>query len=270
MVLFCNVFATQNACAARACCVLLSQKLNGMKASKIIFLALLLLLFVPASAKRTKSQNTHEYVDLGLSVNWATCNVGASKPEEDGNYFAWGETETKTSDYLFDDYKWYVSETSGLDKDNNVFVFSFNRYNNEDGKTNLDSEDDVAYVKWGGNWRMPTKEECQELIDSCTCTWETVNGVNGIRFTSKKKGYEDRSVFMPATGYHNMYSTESNHMTHRGNVVQLYSSTKDSNHDDYAFVINCGRWSEYQTTIIPEVSFVSRCSAQFVRPVCPK
>ena len=248
----------------------MSQKLNGMKASKIIFLALLLLLFVPASAKRTKSQKTHEYVDLGLSVNWATCNVGASKPEEDGKYFAWGETETKTSDYLFTDYKWYVSEASGLDTVNNVYVFSFSRYNHEDGKTNLDAEDDVAHVQWGGNWRMPTKEECQELIDSCTCTWEIVNGVNGIRFTSKKKGYEDRSVFMPATGYHNMYSTESNHMTHRGNVVQLYSSTKDSNHDDYAFVINCGRWSEYQTTIIPEVSFVSRCSAQFVRPVCPK
>ena len=132
----------------------------------------------------------HEYVDLGLSVKWATCNVGASKPEDVGGFFAWGETETKT-DYSFSTYKFSKNGSKG----------SYTKYSDNDNKTVLDLEDDVAHVKWGGNWRMPTWEEMQELIKECTWTWTELNGIEGFRVTSKKTGYEDRSIFLPVNKY---------------------------------------------------------------------
>ena len=147
----------------------------------------LMLLCIPASAQ-------HEYVDLGLSVKWATCNVGAANPEEVGGFFAWGETETK-SDYSYSTYKFSSSGSKG----------SYTKYSNNDNKTVLDPEDDVAHVKWGSNWRMPTWEEMQELIRECTWTWTEVKGIEGFRFTSKKAGYEDRSIFLPV----NQYSDEA-------------------------------------------------------------
>lgn len=127
-----------------------------------------------------------EYVDLGLSVKWAKCNVGANRPEETGGLYAWGETEPKT-DYSFSTYKFCV--------DGNRYKFS--KYNDTDGKTVLDPEDDVAHVKWGGNWRMPTWDEMQELLNRCTWTYTTQNDVEGYRVTSKVPGFEGRSIFMP-------------------------------------------------------------------------
>ena len=138
-------------------------------------------------------KTTHEYVDLGLSVKWATCNVGASKPEDNGNLYAWGETEVKEQ-YTMRTSKWGSP-------------FSLKKYNinseqgTVDNKTTLDLEDDVAHVTWGGNWRMPTREEMDELHDNCTWEWTTINGVNGYRVTSKKQGYTNRSIFLPASGY---------------------------------------------------------------------
>ena len=145
--------------------------------------SILMSLCIPASAQ-------HEFVDLGLSVKWATCNVGADKPEDVGGLFAWGETETKT-DYSFSTYKFSKNGSKG----------SYTKYSDNDNKTVLDLEDDVAHVKWGGNWRMPTWEEMQELIKECTWTWTEVNGIEGFRFTSKKAGYEDRSIFLPVNKY---------------------------------------------------------------------
>lgn len=136
----------------------------------------------------------HEYVDLGLSVKWATCNVGAANPEEVGGLFAWGETEPK-SDYSYSTYKFSKNGSKG----------SYTKYSDNDNKTVLDPEDDVAHVKWGSNWRMPTWEEMQELIRECTWTWTEVKGIEGFRFTSKKAGYEDRSIFLPV----NQYSDEA-------------------------------------------------------------
>ena len=132
----------------------------------------------------------HEYVDLGLSVKWATCNIGAANPEEVGGLFAWGETETK-SDYSYSTYKFSVNGSKG----------SYTKYSNNDNKTVLELEDDVAHVKWGGNWRMPTWEEMDELRKECTWTWTEVNGIDGFRVTSKKAGYEDRSIFLPVNKY---------------------------------------------------------------------
>lgn len=118
--------------------------------------------------------NGHEYVDLGLSVKWATCNVGANKPEEYGNYYAWGETITKSS-YTSDNSKTYgkaMNDISG------------------------NSSYDAARANWGGSWRMPTKAEMQELKDRCTWTWTTQNGVKGY----KVKGPNGNSIFLPAAG----------------------------------------------------------------------
>ena len=128
-----------------------------------------------------------DYVDLGLSVKWGTRNVGAAGPEEIGGYYSWGETETKRSPltYKFSDGQ------GGLTK-----------YDGTDGKSVLDPEDDVAHVKWGGTWRMPTSDEISELIENCTWTWASVNGEIGFLITSNKPGYTDRSIFLPdSSGY---------------------------------------------------------------------
>ena len=134
--------------------------------------------------------NGHEYVDLGLSVKWATCNVGASKPEEYGGYYAWGETEEK-SEYDLDTYKWYNRSSDALTK-----YCTYSKYGRVDNKTTLEPSDDVAHVKWGGSWRMPTKDEIEELHDKCSWTWTTVNGVNGYKVI----GPNGNSIFLPAAG----------------------------------------------------------------------
>ena len=121
--------------------------------------------------------NGHECVDLGLSIKWATCNVGASSPTDYGNYYAWGETVTK-SEYTKKNCKTY-----GISM----------------GDISGNSSYDAARANWGGSWRLPTKAECQELLDNCKSEWTTVSGVEGRRFTSKKNG---RSIFLPAAGYH--------------------------------------------------------------------
>ena len=131
--------------------------------------------------------NGHECVDLGLPSGtlWATCNVGATTPEDYGNYYAWGETTTKAT------YDWstYFDTNDGGN--------TFTKYN-KGGKTVLDPEDDAAHVNWGGSWRMPTQAEWQELLDNCTWTWTTQNGIKGYKVTSNKAGYTDKFIFLPA------------------------------------------------------------------------
>lgn len=130
-----------------------------------------------------------EAVDLGLSVKWASFNIGASAPEEYGNYYAWGETETKL-DYKKSTYKWGASSLSLTKYNTDVF------YGEVDNKTVLDPEDDVAHVKLGGKWRMPTDAEWTELSTSCLLLSETQNGVNGI-LVSAPNGH---SIFLPFAG----------------------------------------------------------------------
>ena len=146
-------------------------------------------------AQKMKNPCPEGAVDLGLSVDWAVCNIGATVPEEYGDYYAWGEITTK-SNYSWSNYKWSNGSTSSLTKYNmksssGVVV---------DNKTVLDPDDDVAHVKLGGNWRMPTNEEWTELRTLCTWTWTTQNGVSGYKITSKKSGYTNNSIFLPAAG----------------------------------------------------------------------
>ena len=132
-----------------------------------------------------------EAVDLGLSVKWATFNVGATRPEEYGGYYAWGETEEK-EDYSLETYKWCNGSEYTMTK-----YCTSSSYGTVDNKTVLDPEDDVAHVKWGGDWRMPTKEEQDELRNNCSWERTALDGVNGYKVT----GPNGNSIFLPAAGY---------------------------------------------------------------------
>ena len=135
-------------------------------------------------------------VDLGLpsGLKWASFNLGATKPEEFGDYYAWGETVTK-KEYSWGTYKWCNGSQDTLTKYCTDSSYGYDSF--IDGKTILDLEDDAAHVALGGKWRMPTKAEFEELGENCTREWSTEKGVDGYRFTSNKTG---NSIFLPAAG----------------------------------------------------------------------
>ena len=131
---------------------------------------------------------------LPSGLKWASFNLGATKPEEYGDYFAWGETAPK-SNYNWSTYKWCINGSSlQLTKYCNRFSYGYNGFT--DNKTVLDPEDDAAAVNLGGSWRMPTNAEQDELRSQCTWTWTTQNGVNGYLVT----GPNGNSIFLPAAG----------------------------------------------------------------------
>ena len=143
------------------------------------------------------------YVDLGLPSGtlWATCNIGATSPEDYGDYFAWGETEGYNdgkTDFNWSTYKWCNGSNSTMTKYCNNSSYGYNGFT--DDKTELDPEDDAAYVNWGPAWRMPSEEQFSELINSSytTTEWTTQNGVYGRKITSKENG---NSIFLPAAGF---------------------------------------------------------------------
>ena len=138
-------------------------------------------------------EESFEYVDMGLSVRWGTCNVGATTPEGYGYYFAWGEVETKDYYYL-NNYRWAAS-VSGM-----ILKYCTNSFlGNVDNKTQLEPEDDAARVICEDRWRIPTEYEFNELINNCSITWTSSNGVYGLEFVSNKNG---NSIFIPAAGYY--------------------------------------------------------------------
>ncbi len=196
----------------------------------------------------SKGDNVHEYVDLGLSVKWATCNVGASSPEDYGDYYAWGETETKST-YDWSTYKWCKGSYSTMTK-----YCTDSYYGTVDNKTVLDPEDDVAHAKWGGSWRMPTRAEQDELREKCTWTWKTQNGKNGYKVTSKSNG---NSIFLPAAGYRGYGS-----LYRAGSDGYYWSGSLYYGGDYVAF-------SLYFVSSVVDWYFNNRCYGQSVRPVCP-
>ena len=137
-----------------------------------------------------------EMVDLGLSVKWGTFNLGASKPEESGDYFAWGETMPK-AEYLESNYKWCNGSLNSLTKYCDTSSYGDNGFT--DMKTELDPEDDAACVYLGDKWRMPTRSEFMELCNDCTWELTTRSGVQGYTVT----GRNGNSVFIPLAGYRN-------------------------------------------------------------------
>lgn len=142
----------------------------------------------PTPQELRGTHNGHEWVDLGLPSGtlWATCNVGASSPEKSGIHFAWGHSKPRSM------YDWstYFDTNDGGN--------TFQKYNNEGGKTELEPCDDAATVNWGDGWRMPSGEQLTELREKCTWTWTQKNGVLGFEVKSK---VNDNSLFLPNTGY---------------------------------------------------------------------
>ena len=166
------------------------------------------------------TENGYEWVDLGLpsGLKWATCNVGATAPEGYGDYFAWGETSPK-SEYTMSLYKHCEGSPKTLTKYNSNGNFGM-----IDDKSILELEDDAAHENWGGSWRMPTQAEQEELIDNCTWTWTTQNGISGCRIKSQTNG---SSIFLPAAGYRHgtsVYSVGSDGFYWSSSLnVHLYS-----------------------------------------------
>ena len=167
--------------------------------------------------------NGHDWIDLGLpsGIKWATCNVGASSPEDYGNYYAWGETSTKSS-YNYDNSTTYGKEMSDIG-----------------GNASYD----VARKQWGSTWRLPTEAECRELRVNCTCDWAAQNGVYGFKLTSKVNG---QSIFLPAAGYRSgtsldnassrgyyWSSTPSASDTYDAYYLHLYNFSLDDSEPDY-------------------------------------
>lgn len=196
------------------------------------------------------TENGYAWVDLGLSVVWATMNVGASSPEEHGGYYAWGETEPKEV-YDWSTYKWCNGSSTSLTK------YNTNSNNGTvDNKTQLELTDDAAYINWGGNWRMPTDAEMTELREQCTWTWTTQNGENGYKVTSKSNA---NSIFLPAAGYRG-----GNSFINVGNSGFYWSSSlrTDSPYGAWyvsvSYLGNVRRGNDY------------RYSGHSVRPVCPQ
>ncbi len=138
------------------------------------------------------ANDTKEAVDLGLSVKWATCNVGATSPEKYGNYYAWGETTMKSN------YSWnpYTYGTYNDDDDYSTLT----KYNAKDKKTTLETADDVVATYWGGKWRMPTDKEWKELINNCTWTWTSNYNSTGVA-GYEVKATNGNSIFLPAAGF---------------------------------------------------------------------
>ena len=138
----------------------------------------------------------HAYVDLGLpsGLLWATCNIGADNPEDYGDYFAWGETTSK-GNYDWSSYQYCNGEYNTLTKYCNNPSYGYNGF--ADNLTTLLPEDDAATANWDEVWRIPTKEEWQELYNNTTVAWTTQNGVNGRLFTASN----GNSIFLPAAGH---------------------------------------------------------------------
>jgi len=207
------------------------------------------------SLKPTGSLNGHEYVDLGLpsGTKWATCNIGASNPEDCGSYFAWGETKTKTR-YSKDNYRYWNNIRGGYTK---YCCESRNNGNFVDNLAMLEASDDAATANWGVNWRMPTIEDFLELAHECTCTLTKISGKEGCIFT----GPNGKSIFLPFTGIHygNDYIEDLNGAGAYGNY---WSSCLDVENvrDAWSFRFDINHWEMTE-------SDSERIMGSVVRPV---
>ena len=178
----------------------------------------------------TGSINGHDYVDLGLSVKWATQNVGASSPSDYGDYFAWGETSKK--------YLYYEFNSKTLEKSL--------------GDISGNAQYDAARANWGGTWRLPTENEWRELVDRCTWSWTSQGGHNGYRVTSKANS---NSIFLPAAGFRQGTSHFED-----GEHGNYWSSTPDESNTRCAYLL-------YFSSSYPNVYRYCRDYGRSVRPV---
>ena len=212
------------------------------------------------SAPPIETHNGRVYVDMGLSVKWATCNVGATTPFESGDYFDWGETEPYYEsldplkwkadihyDYYWDCYKWC-----------NGSVNTMTKYNAEDKQTTLEPGDDAATANWGGSWRTPTNEEWDMLRKFSIMIWKTTTegyAHDGLLITSIINGY---SIFLPAAGYFEYQNISSS------DKLKYWSSIL------YEVGSNYGNSIHFSTGLLFFSNLQDpRCNGLPVRPVCP-
>ena len=198
--------------------------------------------------------NGHAWVDLGLPSGtlWATMNVGASKAEEYGDYFAWGETKSK-SDYSWETYKWCKGSYNNMSKYCNV-----NSSGTVDKKIVLDYKDDTAYINWGEDWCLPTREQFEELFNSkyTFTNWINQNNIQGRKITSRING---NSLFLPAGGF------RYNISKYDVNIYGCYwVRMLNSNFPHLAF------YTYFDSKNIRLKEYDKRCVGQSVRPITKK
>ena len=179
--------------------------------------------------------STEQKVDLGLSVCWAGWNVGATSSEGYGNYYAWGETTTK-SDYAESSYQYHNGSYMNI------------------GSNICGTQYDVARAQWGGSWRMPTKAEFQELKDRCTWTWTSYKGIDGYKVT----GPNGNSIFLPAAG--GRYGRE---LRNRGYYGYYWSGSLNESYQSYAYYLIFDSGDRSVKDFFREYGYT-------VRPVCDK
>lgn len=206
---------------------------------------------------------TPAIVDLGLSVKWSTCNLGAATPEGYGDYYQWGGTSAVNNTGLYLDWSYcpyHISQCSAFTGWTKYIPAGRESFweagGNPDSKNTLDGEDDAAFVKLGGRWHTPTRSEWEELKESCTWTWTTQNGVKGYKVTSNKSGYSGRYIFLPAAGqrcYNTLIETGTNGCYWSSSLYSISPSNSNMT---------------YFTNDVITVSYFGRYVGLPVRPVC--
>lgn len=199
--------------------------------------------------------NDHAFVDLGLTSGtlWATMNVGATSPEDYGDYFAWGETKGYKSGKT--SFSWSTYSLCGGSSSTMKKYCVSSDYGTVDDKTELELADDVARANWGGDWRMPSSAQIDELISECTTTWATQNGVSGRKVTSKKNG---NSLFLPFAGFRSNSTLNSG-----GSYGYYWSRSLNAGYSNNGYGL-----SFYSSYFIR--SYSNRYYGQSVRPVLSK
>ena len=203
----------------------------------------------PSGVSTIGYDSGHEWVDLGLpsGTKWATCNVGASSPREYGDYYAWGETCTKT-EYTWENYRF----RTGGDSKENVRLSKYNTWKNYgpvDNRLQLELSDDVAHISWGGNWRIPTEEQWEELKKNCTWYKVTTGFMRGV-------GPNGQTIILPAAG-----ERKGNSSIYGGSVGNYWSSTihRYFSYDAMLFQVAEGKGYGIFAT--------DRCEGLSIRPV---
>ena len=185
------------------------------------------------SDNATGTANGHEWVDLGLpsGTKWAICNVGASKPEEYGNYYAWGETTPKDY-YDWSTYKWCNGSKTTLTKYN-----TSSSYGTVDNKTVLAATDDAAHVNWGAPWRMPADAAWTELFNNCRLEWTDDYNGTGVAGLIGKSKINGNSIFLPAAGFR---SNDDLYSAGRNGYYWSSSLDTDDPYDAWSAFISSG------------------------------
>ena len=187
---------------------------------------------------KTFNANGHEYVDLGLPSGtlWAPCNLGAINPEDYGDFYAWGEVEPKTT-FSWDTYKFGTSD-------------NITKYNEADGLTQLELIDDAAHIQLGGDWCIPTNDQFNELINSCTTQRGAfVNGIKGVNFTRNGK-----SLFIPYAGQRGLVNSDGT-----GSIAYVWTSSLS------AYTVSARMLISNSESI--SVQYVTRYPGLSIRPV---